>query len=74
MNEEDKIRRFENDIPSYLKRDIEVYLKYKDDPKCKFLDCLINEIYGSINSAYWDNTITEEQANYLRNKYCYIML
>lgn len=35
------------------------------------LDCLINEMYGSINSALYSDEITEEQAKYLRDKYCY---
>lgn len=29
----------------------------------------VNEVQGSINSAYWSVQITEEQANYLRRKY-----
>ena len=34
-----------------------------------FWDCLWGELYGSINSAQWDNVITKEQADYLRDKY-----
>ena len=33
------------------------------------LDCLWGEVYGSINSAFYDNEISEEQADYLRKKY-----
>lgn len=58
-------------VPKYLKHDIEEYLKYKDDPKCTVKDCLIDEIYGSINSALYSEELTKEQANYLRDKYCY---
>lgn len=58
-------------IPKYLEYAINEYLKYKDDKKCTVIDCLIDEIYGSINSALYSNEITEEQANYLRDKYCY---
>lgn len=44
--------------------------KYKDDPNCHFVDCLENEIYGSINRALInDRVITEEFAQYLRKKY-----
>lgn len=35
------------------------------------LDCLWNELYGSINADLWAGYITEEQANYLRKKYLY---
>lgn len=65
------IEIYESCIPEYLKHDIEEFLKYKDDDKCLFIDCLINEIYGSINSAFYSEEITEEQADYLRDKYCY---
>lgn len=68
---ENKYEIYRKCIPEYLKNDIEEYLKYKDDKTCTFIDCLIDEIYGSINSALYDNEITEEQANYLRDKYCY---
>lgn len=64
-----KEERFEKYMPKYLKHDIEEYMKYKDDPKCMVKDCLLDEIYGSINSALWDDEISEEQAEYLRNKY-----
>ena len=37
--------------------------------KVSYLDCLINELQGSINSAYIDGDITEEQCNYLFQKY-----
>lgn len=33
------------------------------------LDCLYCEVQGSINSAYHNNEITEEQADFLRLKY-----
>lgn len=64
-----KEERFEKYMPKYLKHDIEEYMKYKDDPKCTVKDCLLDEIYGSINSAFWDGEISEEQAEYLREKY-----
>ena len=33
------------------------------------LDCLMDEVYGSINGAYWDGQISEEHSNHLREKY-----
>ena len=35
------------------------------------LDCLYDDLYGSINTFYWGGDITEEQAVYLRRKYLY---
>lgn len=57
MNEKEKYEMYERCIPKYLKHDIEEYLKYKDDPKCTVKDCLIDEIYGSINSALYSEEI-----------------
>lgn len=71
MEESKMYEIYEKCIPKYLKHDIEEYLKYKDDKDCKHIDCLINEIYGSINSALYSDEITFEQANYLRDKYCF---
>ena len=71
MTEFEKYEMYERCIPTYLKHDIEEYLKNKDNKECKHIDCLLDEIYGSINSALYSNEITEEQANYLRDKYYY---
>lgn len=37
--------------------------------KPKYLDCLYNELQGSINSAFVDGDISEEQCDYLYDKY-----
>lgn len=71
MTDEEIYDMYEKTIPEYLRHDIEEYLKYKNDKNCHFLDCLLDEIYGSINSALWNGEISEEQANYLRDKYYY---
>ena len=55
-------------LPKYLKKDIiawEEGLKNKSD----LLDCLYCELQASINIAYYDNVITENQADYLRKIY-----
>jgi len=39
--------------------------------KVSYIDCLINEVQGSINSAFVDGDITEEQCDYLFKKYVY---
>ena len=36
-----------------------------------YLDCLINELQGSVNSAFVDGDITEEQCDYFYKKYIY---
>ena len=71
MTDKEKYDMYEKCIPEYLKNDIQQYKKYKNDKKCTIIDCLKDEIYGSINSALYSDEITEEQANYLRDKYCY---
>lgn len=61
-------KELEITLPLYLKNDIrELCIGY--DTKPTILDCLHNEVYGSINGALYDGQITEEEAEYLRNKY-----
>ena len=55
-------------LPKYLEEDLE-RLKEGIKNKSKHLDCLINEIQGSVNSAWVDGDITEEQCDYLYKKY-----
>ena len=70
MSKEELFELKEKCLPEYLLHDINEYKKYKNDKKCKFIDCLKNEIYGSINMALIkDRVITEEFAQYLRDKY-----
>ena len=61
----------EASLPGYLKKDIEA-LKEGYETNSSVLDCLYNEVQGSINSAYYDNEITKEQAVFLRKKYLFI--
>ena len=60
---------FEKTLPQYLQHDIEALQKGINDKNCTYLDCLYDELYGSINAAQWDNEITIAEAEYLRNKY-----
>lgn len=66
MNEES----LEKCLPKYLEEDIE-RLKEGVKNNSSLLDCLICEVQGSINSAYVDGKITEEQCDYLYKKYIY---
>lgn len=60
----------EKDLPNFLKSDLEAYCKGEEE-QVSHLDCLWDELYGSINSALYGNRITEEQARYLRLRYLY---
>ena len=55
-------------LPVYLKKDI---LAWEEGLKNKshLLDCLFCELQASINSAYYDNEITEAQADHLRKTF-----
>lgn len=55
-------------LPKYLEKDLKNY-KEGLKKKSKYLDCLINELQGSVNSAWVDGEITEEQCDYLYKKY-----
>lgn len=55
-------------VPSYLERDLQ-NLKNGIKNKVSYLDCLINELQGSVNSAFVDGDISEEQCDYLYKKY-----
>ena len=55
-------------LPKYLEEDIK-NLKKGLKEKISYIDCLINEVQGSINSAWVDGDITEEQCDYLYKKY-----
>lgn len=57
-------------LPQYLEEDLK-RLKEGIKNNDKNLDCLINELQGSINSAFVDGDITEEQCDYLYKKYVY---
>ena len=59
----------EKDLPPYLQKSIDE-LKLRIEKKSTVpLDLLLDDLYGSINSAFWDNEISKEQAEYLRSKY-----
>lgn len=60
----------EQDLPLYLKKDIAAFRK-GDAEESTLMDCLVEELYASINSAEVDREITAEQAKYLRCRYLY---
>jgi len=58
----------EVNLPPYLKEDIENLVEGRKNNHFA-LDGLYNEVQSSINVAFYDKRIDEEQANYLRKKY-----
>lgn len=59
---------WESNLPPFLQHDIDALLEGKRK-QVLYVDCLLDEVYGSINSAYYDGSISKEQADYLRQKY-----
>lgn len=58
----------EVNLPPYLKEDLENLVEGRKINHFA-LDVLYNEVQSSINVAFYDGRIDEEQANYLRKKY-----
>lgn len=57
----------ERHLPPYLAQDIQGLMQARKTGH--LVDCLEDEVYGSINSALYGGEITDEQAYYLRWKY-----
>ncbi len=68
MDYDEKI--LERCLPKYLEKDL-LALKEGIKNKSKNLDCLYNELQGSINSAFIYGEITEKQCDYLYEKHIY---
>ena len=61
-------------LPGFLQRDIDALLEAElqekeTGKKCLHMDCLLDEVYGSVNAAYWDGLIDKKTAENLREKY-----
>ena len=69
-NDDTKIfkKYWESNLPPFLQHDIDALLEGKKK-QVLYVDCLLDEVYGSINSAYYDGSISKEQADYLCQKY-----
>ncbi len=57
-------------LPPFLENDIKA-LKEGIRNNVSYVDCLINEVQGSANSAYVDGVISKKQLDYIFNKYVY---
>ena len=58
----------ETGLSGSIQKAIKEYLQ-GDKKQVLHLDCLWDELYGAINADLWSGLITEEQAEYLREKY-----
>ena len=70
MNQNYNEEILEKCLPKYLEEDLKS-LKEGIKNKVSYLDCLVNELQGSVNSAFVDGDITEEQCDYFYRKYIY---
>lgn len=61
---------WEIDLPAAIQKDIDAYLEGVRT-QSSVLDCLWDELYGSINASQWGWEISKEQADYLRAKYLF---
>ena len=64
----------ERTLPVFIQHDIKELVKARQEEKttgktCLHMDCLENELYGSINAAYYDKLISKQEGEYLRKKY-----
>ena len=57
-------------MPAAIQKDIDAYLE-GIRTQSSVLDCLADELYGSINASQWGWEISKEQADYLRAKYLF---
>lgn len=57
-------------LPADLQKAIREYLE-GERTLSKHLDCLWDELYGSINANQWGGEISPAQADYLRSKYLF---
>ena len=55
-------------LPKYLEYDLN-RLKEGKKKNVSYIDCLIDELQDSINCAFVDGDISEEQCDYLYEKY-----
>ena len=59
---------FEMTMPAFIKKDI-IALQEGIKNNSSVLDCLYNEVQGSLNSAFHGKEISKEQFDYLWEKY-----
>lgn len=66
----EQLNYLEVNLPKFLQDDIDA-LKKGIKEKSLVIDCLYNEVQGSINTAFYGGEISEKQAEFLRAKYLY---
>ena len=70
----DKVTVDITSFPYFLRHDIEALVEAAQEERatgkaCLHMDCLQDELYGSINAAYREGKITKDAAEYLRKVY-----
>ena len=60
--------QYEREFPVSLRHALEEYKRGLRE-NVSYLDCLWGELYGSINACQRDRSITEQEAESLREKY-----
>lgn len=68
--DKESMKLYEMNLPPYLKNDIDALIRETKKGNMN-IDLYFDEVYGSINSALYSYEITKEQADFLRDKYCY---
>lgn len=56
------------DLPKYLRHDLEQVEKYSWKNSTVY-DCLLDEVWGSINACWCDGVISWDEAEELRERY-----
>ena len=56
-------------IPDFIQEDIDALHKGMNDPNCGYVDCLIEELAATINSAASHGDITDDDADWLFKVY-----
>lgn len=57
-------------LPEFLQKSIRDLVQGEQE-RVSYLDCLYDDLYGSVNAAQWGGIITKEQACQLREKYLF---
>ena len=56
-------------VPDYVQKDIDALQAGLADPNCSYVDCLVEELAATINTAASSGDISDEVADWLFWKY-----
>lgn len=66
---EDKEELLLKSLPLYVEKDIRELIAIRKGESDEPIDCVWDEVYGSLNSAQWDREMSVELADYFRRNY-----